>query len=206
MGTTGDEACAEEIYEGDVDWQNTALTLQAEVTRLTIELASYAGFDAGASRKAEPLDRETVARAYDPDAFEDHPVEARRDFARIQWSIRRKLAVDAADRLMPLLASRKVEVTDEQDTERTARLRAYATWDSIARHPFFRSCYQADGTLHDAILAKLDAIPATVGVERRCAFSLDQWCLCDLPNGHSGLHECQRHRFTDRPLFGEVTS
>ena len=32
-----------------------------------------------------------------------------------------------------------------------------AAWDSIARHPFFAACYQTEGALLDAMLAKLDA-------------------------------------------------
>jgi hypothetical protein len=35
------EATTDEVYAGDVDWHDTALALQAEVTRLTIELAEH---------------------------------------------------------------------------------------------------------------------------------------------------------------------
>jgi len=46
----------------------------------------------------EEIEREALARAYDPDAFEPHPAEQRRAFAAIQWAARRKLATDAAER------------------------------------------------------------------------------------------------------------
>jgi hypothetical protein len=45
-------------------------------------------------------DREALARAYDPEAFEDHPIEARSHVAAIQWAGRRHLANEAADRLL----------------------------------------------------------------------------------------------------------
>ena len=32
-----------------------------------------------------------------------------------------------------------------------------SAWDRVARHPFFAECYQTEGTLVDAMLAKLDA-------------------------------------------------
>ena len=42
---------------------------------------------------------ERAARAYDPEAFEDHPIEQRRFLAAIQWGARRRLATEAARRL-----------------------------------------------------------------------------------------------------------
>ena len=42
---------------------------------------------------------ERAARAYDPEAFEDHPIEQRRPLAAIQWGARRRLATEAAQRL-----------------------------------------------------------------------------------------------------------
>ena len=42
---------------------------------------------------------ERAARAYDPEAFEDHPIEQRRPLAAIQWGARRHLATEAAQRL-----------------------------------------------------------------------------------------------------------
>lgn len=42
---------------------------------------------------------EALARAYDPEAFEDHPIEARSHVAAVQWAARRKLATDAAERV-----------------------------------------------------------------------------------------------------------
>jgi hypothetical protein len=44
--------------------------------------------------------RNQLAVAYDPDAFDFHPVETRLGGAHLQWAARRKLARDAADRLL----------------------------------------------------------------------------------------------------------
>ena len=41
----------------------------------------------------------------------------------------------------------------ESDPGAKSRLRA---WDAVAGHPFFADCYQAEGTLVEAMLAKLD--------------------------------------------------
>ena len=48
--------------------------------------------------------RDGLARAIDHDAFEDHPIEARSLFASLQWSARRKYALDAADAALAYLA------------------------------------------------------------------------------------------------------
>lgn len=40
------------------------------------------------------------------------------------------------------------------DAESDVRVRA---WNAIAQHPFFADCYQTEGTLVDAMVAKLDA-------------------------------------------------
>ena len=40
------------------------------------------------------------------------------------------------------------------DVESDARVQA---WNTIAQHPFFADCYQTEGTLVDAMVAKLDA-------------------------------------------------
>ena len=42
---------------------------------------------------------ERAARAYDPEAFEDHPIEQKRPLAAIQWGARRLMATEAAQRL-----------------------------------------------------------------------------------------------------------
>ena len=46
--------------------------------------------------------QDALARAYDPDAFKDHPIEQRSHVAAIQWAARRKLATDAAAQALPL--------------------------------------------------------------------------------------------------------
>lgn len=43
------------------------------------------------------------------------------------------------------------------DVESHSRVQA---WNTIAQHPFFSDCYQTEGTLVDAMLAKLDAAHA----------------------------------------------
>ena len=42
------------------------------------------------------------------------------------------------------------------DVESNSRVQA---WNIIAQHPFFSDCYQTEGTLVDAMVAKLDAAP-----------------------------------------------
>ena len=46
-----------------------------------------------------------------------------------------------------------VQALDEYEVESDPRVEA---WASIAKHPFFADCYATDGTLIDAMLAKLD--------------------------------------------------
>jgi hypothetical protein len=48
---------------------------------------------------AEDL-REQLARAIDREAFNDHPAELRSHAAAIQWAARRKMARDAADKVL----------------------------------------------------------------------------------------------------------
>ena len=54
------------------------------------------------------------------------------------------------------------------DVESDERVQA---WDGIAKHPFFAGCYSTDGTLMDAMVAKLDAAHecSAVPVERLSA-------------------------------------
>lgn len=103
-----------------------------------------------ASRKPEAApsdtDRDKFARAYDPEAFEDHPAEARSTIAAIQWAARRKLATDAAERMVPWLAQRdalertsqpvQIEVTDDM-VEKAAIALDPAPWRS--EHPASRA-------------------------------------------------------------------
>ena len=42
-------------------------------------------------------------------------------------------------------------------------------------------------------------VPVEGDDEIPCAFQMEQ-CRCALPRGHGGLHECRRHRFSDRSL------
>lgn len=66
-------------------------------------------------------DREALARAIDPHAFEDHPIERKRAIAALQWAARRKFAQDAADAALAWFASRpSAAQTDDTDTLRGA--------------------------------------------------------------------------------------
>jgi hypothetical protein len=56
--------------------------------------------DQQALTREQFLDVRTIAAAYDPEAFEDHPIEDRSRVAWIQWAARRKVAVEAAERLV----------------------------------------------------------------------------------------------------------
>lgn len=42
------------------------------------------------------LNVDEMARAADPEAFEDHPIERRSAAAALQWAVRRKIATDHA--------------------------------------------------------------------------------------------------------------
>lgn len=44
--------------------------------------------------------------------------------------------------------------------DRTDQDSRVLAWLAVARHPFFQDCYQTDGALLDAVLAKLDAARA----------------------------------------------
>ena len=70
---------------------------------------------------------------------------------------------DAAD-MLPSFAKAWLAVGDHvlashtcPDVESDARVQA---WNTIAVHPFFADCYQTEGTLTDAMVAKLDAAHA----------------------------------------------
>jgi len=54
-----------------------------------------------------------LARAYDPEAFEEHPIEQRSTLAAIQWAARRHLALQAAARLRPWLAEHDRQVAEK---------------------------------------------------------------------------------------------
>lgn len=41
-----------------------------------------------------------LAAIIDPDAFEDHPIERRREAAALQWAARRHIAIEHADRVL----------------------------------------------------------------------------------------------------------
>lgn len=49
------------------------------------------------------LDVEEMARAADPKAFDDHPIERRSHAAAIQWAARRKIATDHAQAIRAAL-------------------------------------------------------------------------------------------------------
>lgn len=46
------------------------------------------------------IDREELAAAIDPAAFDDGVPKSKRDVAQIQWAVRRKWATDAADAVL----------------------------------------------------------------------------------------------------------
>jgi hypothetical protein len=82
----------------------------AAVRRATIAAAHRAGvgfaaldsptqalhLDVTRTGLAAALDVEEMARAADPKAFEDHPIERRSQVAALQWAARRKIATDHA--------------------------------------------------------------------------------------------------------------
>ena len=49
-----------------------------------------------------------------------------------------------------------LQALDDYEVESDPRVEA---WSRIAKHPFFADCYSTDGTLIDAMLAKLDKVP-----------------------------------------------
>jgi hypothetical protein len=70
-----------------------------------------------------------LAHAYDPAAFEDHPVETRFLSAALQWGARRKLATDAAQRLLPFVEALQA---DFEDADAYAKANAMNMTDWIA--------------------------------------------------------------------------
>lgn len=101
-----------------------------------IEVDPYDLTDDQSDEVTRLAERDLLARAYDPEAFEDHPIEQRSHVAAIQWAARRHLAIEAADRLMPWLAEHDRQVAekvaafieggDERTRERTvAAIREY---------------------------------------------------------------------------------
>lgn len=76
------------------------------------------------------VERDALARAYDPDAFTDRALDqTRHSGAVIQWAARRHLAVEAADRVIAsgILAERsRVVVAAPSDTDREAAIEAVA--------------------------------------------------------------------------------
>ena len=48
----------------------------------------------------------------------------------------------------------RTKIIAEADPDADARVKA---WNALAQHPLFADCYQTEGTLVDAMLAKLDA-------------------------------------------------
>ena len=73
---------------------------------------------------------ERAARAYDPEAFEDHPIEQKRPLAAIQWGARRLMATEAAQRLAAagLLTPADGLRPDSDVIERAARLLHALQW------------------------------------------------------------------------------
>lgn len=64
--------------------------------------------DAGAALAAaltDKTDPDALAKAIDPPAFEDHPIERRMPLAAIQWGVRRKVAHEHAERARAWLLS-----------------------------------------------------------------------------------------------------
>lgn len=68
------------------------------LTRQGLDIAVHRAFVAACGR-------EEFARAMDPDAFADHPVEARREAAALQWGARRAIAFGHADALIAHLTA-----------------------------------------------------------------------------------------------------
>jgi len=92
-----------------------------------------------------------LAQAYDRDAFEIHPAEARSHLAAIQWSARRKMATDAAVRVTPWIGAHVVGQLAHVRTQRdelfelsnkhlaraeAAETKITSVWDVLAK-PFF---------------------------------------------------------------------
>lgn len=78
-----------------------AWTEYREHTTRYVEKADFfAGWDARAAAPVAP-DRETLAKAYDPDAFTERALNSDLpQVAVIQWASRRHLAYEAADRVI----------------------------------------------------------------------------------------------------------
>jgi len=49
---------------------------------------------------AQIEDARELAAVIDPEAFEDHPIERRREAAALQWAARRHIAIEHAERVL----------------------------------------------------------------------------------------------------------
>lgn len=61
--------------------------------------------DAVNTHRTRREDVEALARVIDPEAFEDHAIEARQPLAAIQWAARRQIAAEHAERVAAHLAA-----------------------------------------------------------------------------------------------------
>lgn len=78
-----------------------------------------------------------IAKAYDPDAFEDHPIERKRQAAAIQWGARRHLAKVAAERLLTSewIAAHDAELTEKAKRETLDAVETIIAADPMLLHP-----------------------------------------------------------------------
>jgi hypothetical protein len=86
-------------------------------------------------------------------------------------------------------------------SEQEAQAEAIEAVQRLAQAVINASSEDAHEAVHED-LATVEAVLRRVPVEVTeipCGFQMDQ-CRCALPRGHGGLHECRRHRFSDRSL------
>ena len=70
------------------------------VSQLESMRDAYLAYIDACQREVRTRSRDDLARAYDPEAFQDNPTEQRAQVAAIPWKARRSMATEAADRVL----------------------------------------------------------------------------------------------------------
>lgn len=113
-------------------------------------------------------DRDDLARALDPEAFEDHPIEQRSHVAAVQWAARRKLATDAAERAYAS-GYRKVPTPTAPEWVREVFVRGREKTPQFRGINLARDEFDRWLAAHDAEVERATAAKAVQMIEERAA-------------------------------------
>jgi hypothetical protein len=116
----------------------------------------------GSTPSIPVVDKEALAKAYDPDAFDDAVKKSTHPVAQVQWAARRKLATEAADRAFASgLFRDAADVWDEAKQAVREEVRRLPAWGGL--NPGDRGGFDMDEHLEEnpriQVLAAIDATP-----------------------------------------------